>query len=284
MHRHYWKRWDLELVGAGRAFEETGFALPRQRLAVDVGWGRSRIFAQPTLFLSHLHMDHALGLPRYAVNRQKMGDGQCRVVVDRRIAADARGIVEAWQRAEGRVDPVEWVLLDPGTPFDLGNNWTLELFEAIHSVPAAGFLLRRRVKRVKAEYAELPAAEIGRLVREGAEPVVEVHEPVFAYAGDTAIEVLDRHPALYEVPVLLLECTFVDALHDEPPEVRGHVHWEEILERADRFANEALVLTHFSRRYPPGLLWRHLSATVPDSLRERLRPLISIGGSDDRRD
>lgn len=285
MHRLVRPDLDLELVGAGRAFEETGYALPRQRLALDGGWGRQTIFAQPTLFVSHLHLDHALGLPRFVVNRQKMGDGRCRILVPAEALEHARAIVDAAQAAEGRRDFVDWVALSPGDVVPLEGRWRLKAIPAVHGIPAMGCLLEREQRRVRPEFSHLASEEIGRLVREGREPVASFWDPLFAYTGDTEVAMLDRNPELYEAQVLLVECTFVDALHpDGPPTTPGHIHWEELCARADRFRNGQVLLTHFSKRYGPGELWRALDATCPPELRPRLRPLVGIRGTDDRSD
>lgn len=287
MHRLVWPASDLELVGSGQAFEETAFALPRQGLAIDGGWGRSVIFAQPTLFLSHLHLDHALGLPRYVVNRQKMGDGRCRILVPAAALASAGEIVDAFQRAEGRSDPVDWVGLEPGVPVPLEGAWRLRPLAAIHGIPAMGFVLEQRLRRLRSGFEDLDPVEVGRRVRAGEDLVDERWEPWFAYTGDTEIGMLDAHPELYEARVLLVECTFVGALHGaagEAPPTPGHIHWEQLRARAEHFRNEAVVLTHFSRRYRPGELWRFLDADCPEPLRARLRPLITLRGTDSRSD
>lgn len=278
MHRLYLPKLDVEVLGASQAFEETAFVLPRQGLAIDGGWGRAGVFAQPTLLISHLHMDHGLGLARYVVNRQKMGDGSCRIVVPAAALAAARAVVAAWQDAEGRNDPVTWIAAADGDLVPLERNLRLRIFAAPHNIPTIGAVVERRVTRVKSEYAHLDSGEIGRLVRAGAEPIETIWQPLFAYSSDTRIELLDAQPQLYDVPVLILECTFVAALHERPIEVGGHTSWEQICERAERFNNEALVLTHFSRRYAPDRLWRHLDRTAPAPLRLRLRPWIGIDG------
>jgi ribonuclease BN (tRNA processing enzyme) len=285
VHRFVRPDLDLELVGAGRAFEETGFALPRQRLALDGGWGRQTIFAQPTLFVSHLHLDHAQGIARYVVNRQKMGDGRCRILVPAAALTHAQDIVAAAQRAEGRADAVEWVGLAAGDTVPLEGRWRLRALDAVHGIPAIGCLLERETRRVRPRYAGLPSAEIGALVRSGEQPIESVWEPLFAYTGDSEVAMLDANPILYAAAVLLVECTFVDALHpDGPPVTPGHIHWEELCARAERFCGGEVLLTHFSKRYAPGELWRALDRTCPPNLRRHLRPLIGIRGTDDRSD
>ena len=284
MHQLYWKNWDLELIGSGRAFEETAFVLPRQGLALDGGWGRSAVFAQPNLFVSHLHMDHALGLPRYVVNRQKMGDGSCRIFVPATALEDAQGIVAAWQRAERREDKIDWVPVAAGTETVLEANWQLVGIDTAHTIPSAGCILKRKLTRVRDEFADLPSQEIGHLVREGKEPVITAWVPVFAYVGDSGPQVFERHPELFDVRVLVTECTFIDAFHEESGETYGHSKWEDLCAIAERFKNDAIVLSHFSKRYRPEQIWQHLNDTAPECLRAKLRPLIAVGGSDDRGD
>jgi len=285
MHRLYYHSDDVELIGAGRAFEESLLVLPRQHLALDGGWGAAAVFAQSNLFVSHLHMDHALGLPRYVVNRQKMGDGRARVIVGPRVAPHAKAIVAAWQQAEGRADPVEWLIPSPGERVPLEPGLAVELFEAPHTIPAYGLVLYRRRKVVRPAFRELPPDEIGRLVRAGEDPVETVWDPIFAYTGDTGIDVFDAVPVLRRAHVLVTECTFVDALHAEgAPRVRGHIHWEELCAQAQHFENERIVLTHFSKRYAAAVLCRHLNATVPEVLRPRLRPWIAVTGDAGRSD
>ncbi len=284
MHRHYWKDSDLELIGSGRAFEETAFVLPRQRLAIDGGWGRSEVFAQPNLFLSHLHMDHALGLPRYVVNRHKMGDGSCRVIVPAPVLTEAKAIVRAWQQAEKRSDGIEWIGVEPGDVVNLDGPWRIKAVGARHNIPCAGFILQKRGSRVREQFAHLESSEIGRLVREGRDPVIHSWDPVFAYSGDTDAGIFDEHPELFDVPVLLLECTFVESFHEDPINARGHIHWGDLCKLAPEFRNKCLMLTHFSRRYRPDQLWETLNSGVPDVLREKLCPLIYVSGSEDRGD
>jgi ribonuclease Z len=48
-----------------------------------------------------------------------------------------------------------------------------------------------------------------------------------------------------------------------------HIHLEDVLERADRFENEAIVLTHFSQRYRPEEI-RGALADLPAELARRI--------------
>ena len=50
----------------------------------------------------------------------------------------------------------------------------------------------------------------------------------------------------------------------------GHIHLDELLERASEFENEALVLMHFSQMYAPAEVHAILERRCPSVLRRRL--------------
>lgn len=276
MHRLYDKQSDVEVLGESQAFEESYYVLPRQRLAIDGGNGNAWVFAQPNLFVSHLHMDHALQISRYVVNRQKMGDGRGRIFFDQRVLREMKAVIHAWQRAERRKDPVELFPLSFGDKVSLEGNFSLRPIPVPHTLPAMGFILERKRSLVKPEFQDRSPREISELIRSGEKPTEDIYESVFGYCGDMEIRGLDENPDFYRTRILVLECTFVQAFHSERIQPEGHILWEEILERADLFQNEYLILTHFSRRYPPAKLFRHINSTAPDLLRKKLRPWIFV--------
>ena len=49
----------------------------------------------------------------------------------------------------------------------------------------------------------------------------------------------------------------------------AHIHLDDILDRADKFENEALVLTHFSQRYRPEEI-RQALRRIPEPLASRV--------------
>jgi len=76
--------------------------------------------------------------------------------------------------------------------------------------------------------------------------------------------------------VLVLESTFVDdRISVAETRERGHVHLDEIAERADLFENEAIVLHHFSARFRAEEILAALDARLPASLRERVIPVLN---------
>ncbi len=89
---------------------------------------------------------------------------------------------------------------------------------------------------------------------------------------------IDREPKLQDVRVLILEVTFLDdRVSVEKCRDRGHIHLDEIIERADLFRNRAILLTHFSARYRAKDIVRILDERLPAHLRERVTPLLPGG-------
>jgi ribonuclease Z len=51
----------------------------------------------------------------------------------------------------------------------------------------------------------------------------------------------------------------------------GHTHLDDILERADKFQNELIILTHFSTRYHDKQVQTAVEQRLPAALRERVK-------------
>jgi ribonuclease Z len=75
--------------------------------------------------------------------------------------------------------------------------------------------------------------------------------------------------------VLIVECTFLDERKTLEAARSGcHIHLDELIERADRFANEHVVLMHFSQLYHPGEVAQILDRRVPPALRAKIIPFV----------
>ncbi|HQN10410.1 MAG TPA: hypothetical protein PK569_22830, partial [Thermoanaerobaculia bacterium] len=78
----------------------------------------------------------------------------------------------------------------------------------------------------------------------------------------------------FEAKVLLLECSFVapeDALRARH---YGHLHIDDVAERAELFENEAVVLTHLTLRATPDELRRAIARRLPPALASRAVPFL----------
>ncbi len=76
----------------------------------------------------------------------------------------------------------------------------------------------------------------------------EVRMPLVCYCGDTAPEGLDADPAIYESKILITEMTFFRPEHRRDKIHKfGHTHLDDLVERADKFQNELIILGHSAR-------------------------------------
>ena len=90
------------------------------------------------------------------------------------------------------------------------------------------------------------------------------------------IEVVEREEVVRKAKVLVMECTFIDErVPVKKAREKGHIHLDEIVERAELFENEAILLTHFSARFNAAEIEAALDKKLPAGLREKVTALTS---------
>ena len=259
---------DLSLEGSSRAGVATWFRVHPPGLAFDVGRGSPVLTGAKDVFLTHGHLDHALGLPMVLSFRSSAGRST-RVFCPRDVVDGVRNFVDAASRLEERT--YDWRLegLAPGRRVEVGPDLTVEAFSSDHVVPSLGYHLLRRKRRLRPELVGLPGQELGRRRRDGEDIEVETEEILLSYSGDTGPSLFESEPRLFQARVLLLECTFLGPGRRESAGAFGHLHVDDVVAVAERFEGEALVLHHLSRRYDEGELLREVLERAP-CLNDRL--------------
>ena len=82
---------------------------------------------------------------------------------------------------------------------------------------------------------------------------------------------LDAHPDIMKAQVLITEMTFFRPDHrKEKIHKFGHMHLDDILDRADRFENELVILSHLSTRTHEGQARQAIKNRLPDELQKRV--------------
>ncbi|MEE8468124.1 MAG: MBL fold metallo-hydrolase [Planctomycetota bacterium] len=266
----------LEVLGISVGGIETCIEVPSYKLAFDVGRCPRSVIARPTILFTHAHADHMGGVVQHTALRAMRRMEPPTYVVPREDAAAFRDMFEAWRVLDRSELPHHLVELGPGEEYPLGRGLVAEAFRSPHSAPCQGYVVWREARRLRAEFVGLPGDELGRRRRAGEQIERVTRIPELAFTGDTQIDVLDREPILRRVRRLILEVTFLDdRVSVASAREKGHVHLDEVIERAELFENEAILLTHFSARYRAAEVREILDRRLPADLRERVTPLLA---------
>ncbi|MFJ3632741.1 MBL fold metallo-hydrolase [Streptomyces sp. NPDC090112] len=292
-----WKTWripgtELTLTGYSRANDKTFFHVPELRCALDAGLAEGR---QPeTVFLTHTHHDHSKDLDYLAARPAG---------VDVHLPAAAVPYVETFLRASAELN--HGTAYDPalaancrlhgvrgGDEFTFGRRGhRVRVVECAHKVPCVGYAFAERRRTLLPEYEELRrryaeqgrgGAEFGRLLaqrrKEGTEVEHEVDKPLFAFLGDTHVSVFADNPWLFDYPVVITECTYLDDAELERADRVGHTVWSRLKPVVEAHPETLFVLTHFSLRHSDRevlaffgedkpdnvLLWVHPDSRLPE--------------------
>ena len=100
----------------------------------------------------------------------------------------------------------------------------------------------------------------------------ELRTPLICYTGDTSPAGLDAYPLAFEAKILIIEMTFFRPEHRKDKIYKfGHMHLDDIIERADKFHNELIIAMHFSTRYATNQIERAVMKRIPPQLKDRIK-------------
>jgi len=263
-----WKTWTipgtrLTLTGYSRANDKTFFHIPQLKCCIDAGLCEGR---QPdTVFLTHTHNDHVADIEFLA--GKSTG-------VDIYVPTEAAPYVDTYIRSRRELNHV--APFDPelagaltihpvgaGDKVTLGKrgNYCVRVVECVHKVPCVGYCFSERKTRLKPEFAALKVEmaakgempEFGKAMaaeRERGNEVTEEYEvPLFAFLGDTHASVFADNPWLFDYPVLITECTYLDDKERERADRVGHTVWSQLRPVIVDHPETTFVLIHFSLRH-----------------------------------
>jgi len=262
----------LTVEGYSRAAVQSYWRVPELKLGFDLGAQPWDFMGTPTWLVSHTHLDHIAALPVYVARRRMMKMEPPTVYVPAPSVEDVRRLLMIMQRLDRGRMLVNLVGLEPGQEIELSREHVLTAFATTHTIPSLGFVVWDRRKKLKDEYHGLTGEQIRDLRLGGTDVTREVRTPLLAYTGDTSPPGLDNYPPAFEAKILITELSFIRPNHRrEKIHKFGHIHLDDIIERADKFRNELIICAHFSTRYHPDEVRRYVANKLPAGLKERVR-------------
>ena len=257
----------------------TSLAVPELGLVFDAGASPRSSCAIDTILLSHGHADHVGALPAFLGIRALSGKTRPpRVVMPAEIVDDLTAALAALSRLQRFPLEIEAVGLLPGDELALRGDLRVRAVRTFHPVPSLAYVIMRRISKLRPELSGLTGPQIAARRRGG--EIVTDHEDrlELAYATDTLISVFDHAPELLQARTLVMECTFLDERKSlEAARAGCHIHLDEVIERAAQFANDHIVMMHFSQIYRPDEITGILDARLPPELRKKVIPFIPAG-------
>lgn len=268
----------VEVRGHSIGGLDTCIDLPELGFCFDIGRCPQSSVARSTILFTHSHVDHLAGVVAHCATRALCALPPPRYVVPPESAEAFRDLFEVWRRLDGSDLPHELIVLGVGEELTLRRGLVARPFRSPHTAPCQGYGIWATRRKLRDEYAHLPGEELRRLrVDEGVEIQREIVGPLLAFTGDTTIDVVEQVEVVRKAPLLIIEATFLDdRISPEAARERGHVHLTQIAERADLFENEAILLTHFSPRYPDREVDGLLDRGLPAGLRAKVSSILGV--------
>jgi ribonuclease Z len=262
----------LTIEGYSRAAVQSYWRVPELKLGFDLGAQPWDFMGTPTWFITHTHLDHVAALPVYVARRRMMRMEPPVLYLPEQSVEDVRKLLLIMQRLDRGRMICTLNGIKAGDEIELSRDHVVTPFATTHTIPSLGYVVWERRNKLKDEYHGLPGDKIRDLRLSGVAVTREMRTPLLAYTGDTSPAGLDACAAAFEAKVLITELSFIRPNHRrEKIHKFGHMHLDDLLERADRFKNELIICAHFSTRYHPQEVKRYLDGKLPPGLRERVK-------------
>ncbi|MBL8809452.1 MAG: metal-dependent hydrolase [Planctomycetaceae bacterium] len=262
----------MTIEGYSRAAVQSYWRIPELKVGFELGASPWMFMGTQIFLVTHGHLDHMAALPVYVARRRMMKMEPPIIYLPADIVDDVWKVLKAWQRLDrGRMN-CELVGVNPGDVVSLSREHRFTVFPTKHTVTSVGYIVYDVRKKLKPEFQGLRGDQIRDLRMQGTEVAQETLSPLVCFTGDTAPPGLDAHPDVYNAEVLITEMTFFRPEHrKEKIHKFGHMHLDDILDRADRFKNELIILAHLSTRTHEAEARRRLDQMLPESLKGRVR-------------
>jgi len=259
------------IEGYSRAAVQTYWRIPELKIGFDMGGSPWAFTGTSTYFVTHAHLDHLAAIPAFVARRRMMKMEPPTIYLPAANVDLVHKALQIWHRLDRGRMVCELIGVNPGDEISLSRDHVVTVFPTVHTVPSVGFVVWDRRKKLLPELQHLTGDQIRDLRLAGHEVTREVRMPLAAYTGDTAPGGLDQYPPVYDAQILITEMTFFRPEHrKEKIHKFGHIHLDDIAERADRFHNELIILAHFSTRCHDRQVAAAVARRLPPTLSTRV--------------
>lgn len=211
---------DLTLRGVSLAARATGFTVEELGIALDLGRMSPVVARQPSVLLTHGHLDHMAAILAYLNLRARFHrEEPPRILAPAALAADlcrALSLMPGLEPVERRLDLGSVIVgVEAGETHRLGEA-EIRSFAVDHGVPALGWSIRR----------------------------VGSPRPDLVYAGDSSTVPFEADPSLLDARVAIVECTFIEPNRRVAARLARHAHILDWVQLAPRLSCDTMVLAH----------------------------------------
>lgn len=249
------------------AGEATCIQINHLNVAFDMGPSAHAVNIS-NVFFTHPHIDHLGSIVSHCAMRNLRGSSAPNYYIHKDLVEKVNNLFACWNKLDGSNLRYNLIPVDDTSVIKI-KDFFIRPFNTTHRIPTLGYVIYKLAKKLLPEFKDLDPKQLGQLRKD--KKVIETEEeiPLFAFCGDTTINVFDNHPFLLDVKTLVLECTFVDSgVLPSKAKIGGHVHLDDIVEYAKLFKNDNLLLTHFSRRYSRNHIEQMLLEKIPNELKK----------------
>ncbi|MFX1255073.1 MAG: MBL fold metallo-hydrolase [Promethearchaeota archaeon] len=234
------------IIGGSRSTQGTYIQIKELGIIFDLGYCPHQFTRIQKIFLSHCHIDHILGVYYHIAQRTLRKLPPSTIYLP---APEQDAFEEVIQKME-RLERSQWqkkiIPVKEGEKVRLNDVFFIRAFKVEHRIPSYGYTVFEHRRKLKAEYKDLPKADLIKLKKQG-EEVTSIHEiPILSYTGDSTANAFSID-SVRRSNILITECTFLTPEHYDLTIKNKHIHLEDILNA--NLQCEHLILMHFSLRY-----------------------------------
>jgi len=261
----------IDVCATSVAGLETCIELPGFKVAFDIGRGPRSAVRLPIVLFTHAHIDHIGGIAHHVATRSLLNMAPPTYVLPKAVVGAADSLLDAFRALDGSELPATLVGMEPGDVISIGKRRVARPLKSFHPVPSQGYVLLEQRKRLRPDLADAGREAIAAARSRGEEVSDLTEHPMVAFSGDTRIEFIEHNELARRADLLIMEVSFVDdRVSVESARANGHIHLDEVVERAELFENKAILFTHLSARYRQEEAQAALDAKLPAGLRERV--------------